>query len=214
MSSREIDSRGEKAIGVFLDKYFYAKAQEERIIAYAERIYDKNLQMKGIDVLVNRQRKVDEKAQIHYINRPLESFAFEINYYNEEKGFIVDGWFVSHNNETEDYLLLWIDSARTDQIYRIVSEDFECVTADLISKIHLRTYMEKLGINEQLLKKKAHEMRGKDIERIDLNEEIYLKYSNRVHPEKPINIVVKKSVLDNISTSRFRIRKDGITVLK
>lgn len=214
MSRRQIDSRGEKAISVFLDKYFYDKAREKRLLAYFERIYDAKLQIKGIDVLLDKERKIDEKAQLHYINRPLESFAFEIDYYSEEQNRIVDGWFVNVTNETEEYMLLWIDSAKTEKINRIVSEDFECVTANLLNKKHLKEYLIQLGITDQLLKKDAYEMRKKEIERIELSDDIYMRYSLDVYSEKPINMVIKKNLLDKISSKRFKIRKDGIEVIQ
>ena len=211
MSRRAIDSRGEKAMGVFLDKYFYSKAQEARILTYAERIYDKHFQVQGIDVLLDG-RRIDEKAQLYYINRPVNTFAFEIDYYSEENDSIVDGWYINPSNQTEDYLLLWIPKARTTHINRLVSEDFEVVDANLISKSHIKAYLEKMNITDKTLKTKAIEMRDKNIERYTINDDIHLKYSMEGYSEKPINMIVKKEILDNLSKKRFEINKEGIVV--
>ncbi len=212
MSRREIDSRGEKAMGVFLDKYFYPKTLETRLISYYERIYEKKLQLQGVDIILDK-RRIDEKPQLYYINRPVGSFAFEIEYYSEKCGHNVDGWFINNQNLTDDYLLLWIDKARIDKVNRLVAEDFEYVHADLISKDRLKAYLTRLGISDKELKQKAVEMREKSILRIDLNEDIHLSYSVDGYSEKPINLVIDKKILDNISSKRYEIKKDGIRLL-
>jgi len=213
MSRRESDSRGEKAMGVFLDKYFYSKAQEKRLLSYVERIYDKKLQLQGIDVLIDN-RNIDEKAQLYYINNPVDSFAFEIDYFSEERGHIVDGWFINDSNKTDDYLLLWIEKARTTEINRLVAEDFENVSVDLISKKHIKAYLDGLGISNAVLKKKALEMRKNKLKRVDFSDDIHLSYSMKGYAEEPINLVIKKKVLDEISTKQYKISKTDINVLK
>ena len=212
MSRRDIDMRGEKAMGVFLDKYFYSRAKEARMLSYVERIYDKKLQLQGIDVLFD-DRLIDEKAQLHYINQPRDSFVFEINSVSDATNSVVDGWYINPSNKTQDYLLLWIPKARTTQINRLVSEDFEAVEADLISKNHIKEYLKKINVTDQTLKTKALEMRDKNIRKFNIIESIYLKYSIDVYPEKPINMVIKKKLLDSLSQKRFEIRKDGISVI-
>ena len=63
MSRRFIDMSGEKAMGEFLDIYFYSKAKEAKMFSYVERIYNKQRQLQGIDVLLDN-RSIDEKAQL------------------------------------------------------------------------------------------------------------------------------------------------------
>lgn len=213
MSRRATESRGEKALGVFLDKYFYEKAREQRLITYFERIYAINEQKKGVNVLIGESQKIDEKAQLYYINRPVDSFAFEIDYFDERENGIVDGWFVSNSNETDEYLLMWIQEARTSHVNRLVAEDFEIVEADLIKKAHLKAYIEKLGISDKVLKKKAIEMRDKKTQRYDFNEECHITYSAKGFSDAPINLVIKKSVLDKLSEERFLITKDEVKKL-
>ncbi len=213
MSRRATDSRGERALAVFLDQYFYSKEQANRLHAYAKRIYEKKLQIRGIDVLLDDKRKIDEKAQLYYINRPVNSFAFEIDYYDEEKEAVVDGWFVSQSNETDEYLLLWIERARTTKINRLVADDFEVVNANLIEKNHLKKYLEGIGITDYGLKKKAIEMRDCDIARVDFGENCHLKYSASGFTEKPINLVINKNVLDDLSYGRFVITKEEVKVI-
>lgn len=213
MSRRETDSRGEKALGVFLDKYFYERAREQRLMAYFERIYTSAMQKKGIDVVIDESRKIDEKAQLYYINRPVDSFAFEIDYFDEKKNEIVDGWFVSKSNETDEYLLMWIQKARTNHVNRLVAEDFEKVEADLVKKARIKAYVEKLGITDRVLKQKAIEMRDRKTRRFDFNEDCHITYSIKGFSEAPINLVISKSVIDQLSEDRFLITKDKVEKL-
>lgn len=209
MSRRIIDSRGEKALSIFLDTYFYPKAREKRIITYYERVYNKEYQVKGIDILLD-DRRIDEKGQLYYINHPVDSFAFEIDYFEEEKNKIVDGWFINEANTTDEYLLMWIKKARTNQINRIVSEDFEIVNADLIRKIDLKDYLNDLKLSDNCLKEAAKEIRNNQIERKKFNDTCHLTYSMKGFSEMPINLVIKKEILDSISIKRFEINKDEI----
>lgn len=215
MSRRNIDSRGEKALGVFLDTYFYSEAQKNRIFEYVNRIYAKELQKKGVDIVIEEKKKIDEKAQLYYINRPVESFAFEIDYYDEKSDGIVDGWFVSEKNETDEYLLMWINKARTNHVNRLVAEDFEEVEADLINKQHIKAYIAKLGATDSFLKQKAIEMRDKKMRRYDICDSCHITYSfdKGNYSEKPINIVIDKKILDELSEQRYLISKEKVEVL-
>lgn len=213
MSRRIIESRGEKALGVFLDKYFYSEAQEQRLIEYSKRIYAKEMRKKGIDVLVDEKYRIDEKAQLYYINRPKPSFEFEIDRYDGDG--IVDGWFVSEGNETDKYLLMWIHKARTTYVNRLVAEDFQEVEANLIQKRRIKAYIQSLGITDKFLKKKAIEMREKQIPRYEINDICYITYPFKKNEfdEKAINIVIDKKKLDELSEKRFYITKDKVEKL-
>ena len=128
MSTRRADTRGEKALARFLDKYFYAKLVNDNVIDDIERVYDANQQKTGTDLIIQKDSmayKYDEKAQLHYIGQTVNTFVLEIEYFSKETFSVVDGWFVSDINVTEKYMFVWIRKAKTDKLYRIVSEDFE-----------------------------------------------------------------------------------------
>lgn len=208
MSRRITDSRGERALGVFLDKYFYERAQAKRLLTY-ERVFKKEMQVRGVDVILGESDMVDEKAQLYYINKPLNTFAFEIDYFDENAERVRDGWFINPSNLTTDYLLLWIPEARTQQLNRIVSDDFEVIEADLLKKSRLKAYLAGFGISDKMLKDKAIKMRKTDTGRINLNDNCHLVFSRKGFSEKPINLVVDRVVLDELSESRFEITKTG-----
>lgn len=214
MSRRAIDSRGEKALGVFLDKYFYPKAKEQSIWEYVDRIYEKSSQVKGIDVLINQKSNLDEKAQLYYINEPRDTFAFEIDYLKEDAASIVDGWFINPSNVTDAYLLMWIFQARTKKVHRLVAEDFECVQADFVKKKQIKEYLSGIGITDKRLKQMAIEMRNKKIKVMRINDHCYMVFSmDERYSEKPINIVISKVILDELSERRYEITKERVTLI-
>ena len=77
------------------DLYSYLDDVYESLGLEMDRIEDKNLQLKGVDLIYKGLRKayyIDEKAQLHYINKDLPTFTFELDFmlYNVPKV----GWFL------------------------------------------------------------------------------------------------------------------------
>ena len=126
---------------------------------------------------------------------------------------VVDGWFIE-NNETDEYLLMWIPKARTNHINRLVAEDFICVNADLLQKKRIQAYVEQLGLTKKVLKEKANMMRNENIERMDISDMCHIVYSIKGFSERPINLVVEKTVIDDLSDRIFEIKKDELKILR
>lgn len=213
MSNRVMDSRGERAIGLFLDKYFYPKLVSMGRVKSVERIYDASLQKKGIDIVVSGNIKVDEKTQLYYINKPLDTFIFEIDYWKTESGSIIDGWFISKTNETDIYLLLWINKARTSMINRLVSEDFIEVEACILSKKKVKEYIQRQGLTDGRLKEISKQMRKDAKKYWDISDECHLSFSQQLE-EKPVNLVVKKRVLEELCEGMYLITKEKAELIK
>ena len=163
MRTRYADIRGEKALGLFLDRYFYETLAKDLKYDNKEkrRINDKVLQLRGIDVTIDGKRiNIDEKAALRYIGEDLQTFAFEIDFFSnkEDDPRLVDGWFLCKNNLTHYYLLMWIkkSSCGSEQLGRIMAEDFEEVEAYLIDKQKIKDdsdaviidYAQKKGITD------------------------------------------------------------------
>jgi hypothetical protein len=106
---RKRDHISEENVGYFLDDYFYPYVKGiHSKITNIERIKDKDSQLKGIDVLIemeNGNLKLDEKVATNYTTG-LKKFAFEIN--SVQGNSVTDGWLIN-KNETDFYLLGWID---------------------------------------------------------------------------------------------------------
>ena len=107
-SERTVDTRAEKIIGQFLDKYLYSRIRASTGVIF-ERIQDRKRQLDGIDVIVSETDKnicIDEKVQCDYINKNLPTNCFEISFLNsfsEER----EGWFVNDDLKTTHYLIVW-----------------------------------------------------------------------------------------------------------
>ncbi len=203
MSSRQIDMRGEKALGLFLDEFFYPRLCEIEGFTRTERVYDADMQKKGCDIYIfnkgGRSIKIDEKAQLHFINDPRDTFVFEISFLQDDSGEVINGWFVSDNNITDCYMLSWIDQARTDKINRIVAEDFEQITICFITKKKVISYLASCGFTIDKIKSLANKMRVNEMaDSYHLSRDAVLYYSKNIK-EQPINIVINRSVLYQLS---------------
>lgn len=67
---------------------------------------------------------IDEKAATHYVNRPLKTFAFELNF--RSYGQLRSGWLFDERKETTHYFLVSEIHARTNEVsdlthFRLVS---------------------------------------------------------------------------------------------
>ena len=120
------DRHAEEEFGRFLQKYLYPSFSGDFVV---ERIGDKHDQMLGYDVLINygdgHHVVIDEKSQLHYINNPLPTFAFEIMYSRNET--LWDGWFISNKIKTDAYLLSYPSAAKNVsrwELDKIQMEDF------------------------------------------------------------------------------------------
>ena len=214
MSNRKSDTRGEKALGLFLDRFFYPHLCEIEGFTSTERIYDAENQRLGADLIIRNSAgatiTIDEKAQLHYINNPKPTFALEVSYINEKTMDVSDGWFVSNSSKTDCYLLVWVDSARTTLVNRLVEEDFNEITAVLVTKKRIIQYLGRLGYSIERIKQCAHDLRDNDsTNAIELSPTVFLYYSNEGYDEKPINIVIDKKVLYTLAYGVYKVNREG-----
>lgn len=214
MSTRQIDMRGEKALGLFLDEFFYPTLCELEGFTRTERVYDADMQKKGCDIYIfnkgGRSIKIDEKAQLHFINNPRDTFVFEISFLQDDSGEVMNGWFVSDINITDCYMLSWIDQARADKLNRIVAEDFEQVTICFITKKKVISYLVSCGFAIDKIKNLANKMRVKELaDTYHLSHDAVLYYSKNIK-EQPINILINRSVLYQLSYGVYVVSRKGV----
>ncbi len=218
MSNRQSDTRGEKALGLFLDHYFYPKLCEIEGFNTVKRVYDANEQKLGADIHIVLPRGetlvFDEKAQLHYINAPRRTFAFEVSYYNDETGGISDGWLVNNDNKTDYYVLVWIDSARSDQLNRIVEDDFNEITVAAVAKKRIIYYLERLGYPVKRIKKISRDMRFNNNKNyFKLSEDAFLYFTKEGYEEKPINIVIDRRILWTLASGIYKVDRKNCVKL-
>lgn len=107
----------ENKLSKYLDKYFYSWLLRNGYIVRHKRIFDKNEQRKGKDVILyvkdNESKRigqiiVDEKSTSHYLNKRIPTFAFELSYL-DKSGNEKNGWLLDDEKETDMYALIWPD---------------------------------------------------------------------------------------------------------
>lgn len=224
-SFRKIDMKAEDALATFMDKNFYSKLHDKdgNHVSY-ERKTDISSQLNGIDVELivgNRHFFIDEKASIYYSNAMIPTFAFEINSMQHGHEQPIDGWFINEDLKTNYYMLIWpnVKCELTDGKWirknpsEIQYSDFTIIEAMLIEKKDLVNEAIKHGCDKVHLIEYAIELREMmeiSNERKDIKVDDYFKitYTGALN-EKPINVVIQKSVLKKIAKATYLISEDG-----
>jgi len=216
-SRRGADMAAEAELASFLDEYLYAPLLAEGHFETIRRVFEKEQQLKGVDVVVSTGKtigNIDEKAQIYYVNKNLPTFAFELQFL--KYGEVIEGWFLNDRLCTDYYLLIW-PQATTDNIYELTKDKFTCLDALMISKNKLRMRLEELGLSKEVLTNKAVELRrnrayGKTATG---HKGIYYYLSDsRKYVEAPINIVISKSILQEIASAHYAVTPKGFKRIK
>jgi len=138
----DFDFRRECRLGKFLDKHYpqIEKLQKGKL----ERINDITEQHKGIDLIYTHDTtgvkvKIDEKAQLNYIDQHLDTFVFEISYLKKKEWR--KGWFYDEKKETEKYFLITSIKSSCENEF----EDFRLISVD---RKKLQDHLAGLGLSE------------------------------------------------------------------
>lgn len=224
-SFRKNDMKAETQLGVFLDRCFYSKLHDTKgNNVFFERKKDAQSQLQGIDIELVADGKrflIDEKASIYYSNLMIPTFAFEIDSLQRGHSKPVEGWFINDELLTEYYLLIWpnikCESINNKWLRKdlgsIRDTDFTIVEAMLVEKERLVAAVNNYGCDKphlltyaKMLRKKANNISETITENI--NENIKIMYSGKI-AEKPINVVIRKSMLKEIASATYLISEDG-----
>ena len=158
----------------------------------------KELDIKGIDVILykdNKQYLVDEKAAITALSGKLNTFCFELckHGYNDSIG-----WFLDKTKLTTHYNVIYITSRVNDVSKPDKIESF------LLDSAKLRSYiipmLQEHDIHYNTLASFMDSMpvfHGKHYYYLD--DGVKLCYSEYIHPEQPINVIVPKVILRNMA---------------
>jgi len=233
MNNRANSVRGERAVGVFLDKYFYPKLIENGFILSYEREMGiendeaQEAQMKGTDIVLTFSNedssRCDEKAQTSRLLKEKEELVFglELDFYSEKADKIVDGWFVSKENNTDRYIFVWLKRVRKEKVRddglvcynRLVADDINEAEVIIISKKVIKDWLSDRGYNDEELIQIAKDMRlegeNKRIEKPLDEDSGTVRYSGNILPEQPINLRVGKNVLIEKCDGYFRVEKEN-----
>ena len=226
-SFRSQDMRAEKQLGMFMDDYFYSRlSTKDGTPIFFQRKSDLKSQLQGVDVCIetsNRRMLIDEKASLYYSNAMIPTFAFEIDSLQKGHDNPVEGWFINDELLTEYYMLIWpnIKCTRSNEdrqwkrkdLDHLTKDDFTIIEAMLIEKQSIRSMLEKKGYNRsrlleyaRLIRKMADESDA--IIEKNIAENVKITYSGQI-AEKPVNLVIRKEVLKQMSKGIYLISQDG-----
>lgn len=194
MTVREYDEHCEKVMGEFLDKYFY----NENIEGTITRVKDRNLQVKGVDVVIDDgdvKFYIDEKAAIRYVG--LKTFALELSFINRQ-GDVNTGWLLDNKKINDYFLFVWINELNGTEIKDISS--IKNVDVALVSKTSIFRHLNSLGWSKNNLLEKDRRIRHNNSEYMGsiIKDKCKFAYSQQLI-EKPINILLPKETYMEIA---------------
>lgn len=197
---RNFDNRACEVVNEFLDENFYPY-----ITNSFKRTEKTDKQVQGIDcVFADRYHNhyiCDEKSAVKWTNKTLKTHAFEIQFVNRA-GNLHDGWFLAKNQINNSYNLIYTDKINDDEgdfdYHTFTSEQIRELHGYVIKKEKLKEYLYSLGLTEEQMLAKCKEIRETDgkCDMGDISRDGY-KYSiSKQLPEKPINILIDRNMLD------------------
>jgi hypothetical protein len=153
---------------------------------------------------------VDEKAQLNYKKNPIPTFALEILSSKTTGDGEKIGWFINKDLSTQYYCLVWFVECRN----KLMSvSDITKIEVLIVSKEKLLFEFSSRGLTEDVMLEEARELRQNKVSGKHLipnsNAEYYYYYSGQL-AEKPVNLVVKKSLYRRICKSNYTVTKEGI----
>lgn len=226
MSHFKRDKVHEEIIAGWLDKYFYSKLNiyevaHKRVEEVKAESRIKDAQEQGIDIVLKDKNEekfyVDEKSQTTYLNDPRPTFAFEISY--ERDGVLKTGWLVDEKKNTNHYLLVY-PMSETILTYKELQtfEDIDSAEILFINKEKLMSELYNLGITEELLVEKAanieHEKENNHLQIDEISKKFVTLYKSGHLNENPVNIIIRRTILDKIASGIWKVKKDSVEEVK
>lgn len=205
MSSFQFDLNQEQILNRYLDLIYKSKKLK------FERIADLEKQHRGIDVIINHHSEsylIDEKAQLHYINKDLPTFTFELSYLNKNNE-LKEGWLFDGNKQTQYYFLvtgIFLKNKKT-KLQNI--DDIETVKITSVNRKKLLKYLAAIGLPRTKLEEYDYDIRtsnsfGKNIiPELDGKKSGLIYYTEHL-PEKPVNLQLRlKHLIDCHVAKKF-----------
>ncbi|SDB20121.1 hypothetical protein SAMN03097699_0066 [Flavobacteriaceae bacterium MAR_2010_188] len=196
MSLYKNDIRKEQILNQYLDRFYNDKGFE------FNRISDKNLQLKGIDLLIHHDQKefrIDEKAQLHYLNKDLPTFTFELSYLNNQNE-LRKGWLLNSDKQTDYYFLVTAIFLKDNAEELLNMNDIKKVKITSVNRYKLLSLLTSKNLNLEQLQFYDESIRfnnyyGKNlISELDCKTEGLIHYSEHLS-EKPLNLQLRLQFL-------------------
>lgn len=213
---RKEDHSAESELALFMDKFLYERFPTGSAFSSIRRVHDKEEQLNGVDVEFigtdGRVYCVDEKAQLHYLNQNLPTFAFELLSF--QKGYDTVGWLCNAKLKTDLFMLIW-PFATQDEYEGITWEQFTKADCLLIQKQRILKMLASKGLTVERMLSDARGIRAsgrKGKIPIDGIKGIYYFASYpKKYQEAPINIIISKPKLQNLAQRRYIVTPEQVT---
>lgn len=181
-----------------------------------ERVLDKTRQLQGIDVIfysncnLDSKILVDEKAATQYLGEDLNTFSFEI--YSENNRNKI-GWLINPNIKTTHYAIIYPrsksnDINNLDSLEWILVEKKKIINLinsipninKYIKEVYKDSYENKVTGRNQIIIRLY--------KKTNRNSPLVLKlvWSKNILPEKPLNILIPKYKLIEMSDKYIKLK--------
>jgi hypothetical protein len=188
--------KDEQVLSDYLDRLYILKKLDFK------RNHNIEKQNRGIDGVVHHkyiEYVVDEKAQLHYLNKDLPTFTFELSYKNND-GALKKGWLFDTSKATEYYFLVTGIFLKRGTTKLHTVDDIERVKVTSVHRGRLIALLASLKLRETtLVEYDTHFRRVKqygrcEIEALDSRKQGLLYYTEHLQ-EQPMNVQLKLQFL-------------------
>ncbi len=196
MSKFNSDLRDERILANYLDALYASEKLDFR------RNFDIEKQHCGIDGILYHKDKeyiVDEKAQLHYLNKDLPTFTFELSYKNSD-GKLKSGWLFDISKKTAYYFLITGIFLKRGTTNLCSADDIKRVKVTSVHRFKLISLLLQRDLSEAKLMEYDANFRSEkqfgrhEIEELDSRKEGVLFYTEHLE-EQPMNVQLKLEYL-------------------
>jgi hypothetical protein len=195
MPSFKSDLNQETLLSEYLDNLYRGKKID------FQRVFDLDKQHQGIDIVIQHNSVdyfIDEKAQLHYLNKDLPTFTFELSYLKNNK--LKDGWLFADNKLTQYYFLITGIFLKKGKSKLLNADDIDKLKITSVNKIKLIEHLTSIGLEKSKLLEYDLKLResnsfGKNkISELNPQSEGLIFFTKHLI-EKPINLQLKLAYL-------------------
>jgi hypothetical protein len=198
------DIQQEQILGRFLDDVYLGLGM------HFERIADKDLQNKGVDIVVTKDGHrflADEKAQLDYIGVSMPTFAFEIGGFKEEEHRI--GWLFDAKKLTTHYILV-TDIFLKEGTELLSTEDIASVRLLWLNRARLLEFLAAAGFDRARCETAEQDAREKRLTgKIPTGQRGLYFFLSDHKAEAPFNLIIGRDHLLKIGTQIFPTLSGG-----
>lgn len=206
----------------FILKYLYGLYITPKYGIIANYMYDKKVQLSGIDVvhyhLNGKRENIDFKAQMNkYIGNPTPTFCLELEYLKND--VIKQGWLFREDLQTDIYAFIWINKANYTKTEndKLLSDldQIQDITVRYVHKGILLNYLKGAGISPNSLnieKLKQRYPNEKNCKQLRINNDIKL-FQTMYLPEQPVNLVISNKIWEQLACSSYNIYKENAQII-